>query len=207
MKNGYPGPLIDKVFKTEINRLDHIKPYGPEKCPVLLILPYVGQKSTQIERNIKKMTEKVYFSAKPRVIFTSSAVLSPRGKDLISNKEKSCVVYTFECCCSDSYIGQTSRHLETRIKEHVPKCVREHIKNSPKTTSIATLNAINRSSIAEHLIKNPICGKNFNDSSFKILRSTANNFDLIKIEAIYIHLNKPKLCKQKEFDYSVSLFS
>ena len=69
------------------------------------------------------------------------------------------MVYTFECCCSDSYTGQTSRHLKTRIKEHVPKCVREHIKNQPKTISIATLNAMNRSSIAEHLIKNPICGK------------------------------------------------
>ena len=94
-----------------------------------------------------------------------------------------------------------------RIKEHVPKCVRKHIKNQPKTISIATLNAMNRSSIAEHLIKNPICGKSFNDLRFKILRSSTNIFDLIKIEAIYIHLNKPKLCKQKEFDYSVSLFS
>ena len=66
---------------------------------------------------------------------------------------------------------------------------------------------MNRSSIAEHLIKNPICEKSFNDLRFKILRSSTNMFDLIKIEAIYIHLNKPKLCKQKEFDYSVSLFS
>ena len=66
---------------------------------------------------------------------------------------------------------------------------------------------MNRSAIAEHLIKNPICGKSFNDLRFKILRSSTNIFDLIKIEAIYIHLNKPKLCKQKEFDYSVSLFS
>ena len=72
---------------------------------------------------------------------------------------------------------------------------------------MATLNAMNRSSLVENLIKNPIFGKNFNDSSFKILKSTTNNFDLIKIEAITIHLNKPKLCKQKEFDYSVSLFS
>ena len=48
---------------------------------------------------------------------------------------------------------------KTRIKEHVPKCVREHIKNQSKTISIATLNAMNRSSIAEHLIKNLICGK------------------------------------------------
>ena len=111
MKNEYPGPLNDKVFKTETNRLNHIKPYGPEKCPVLLILPYVDEKSTQIERNTKKITEKVYFAAKPRVIFTSRSVLSPRGKYLISNRDKSCVVYTFECCCLDSYIGQTSRHL------------------------------------------------------------------------------------------------
>ena len=87
--------MIDKVFQTETNRLNYIKLYGPEKCPVLLILPYVGEKSTQIERNIKKMTEKVYRAVKLRVVFTSSSVLSPKGKNLISNKEKSCVVYTF----------------------------------------------------------------------------------------------------------------
>ena len=39
--------------------------------------------------------------------------------------------------------------------------------------------------------------------SFKVLRSCNNIFDLIKIEAIYIHLNKPKLCNQKELDYSL----
>ena len=60
-----------------------------KKCPVLLILPYVGEKSTQFEKkNIKKMTEKVYRAVKPMVIFTSSSVLSPKGKDLIYNKLK-----------------------------------------------------------------------------------------------------------------------
>ena len=110
--------------------------------------------------------------------------MSPKGKDLISNKEKSCVVYTFEFCWSDSYIGQTSRHLDTRIKKHVPKCVREHIKSQPKTINIATMN---RSSIAEHLIKNPICGKSYNDLRFKILRNCTNIFDVFKIECINIH--------------------
>ena len=74
IKNGYPNPLIDKVFKTEISRLNYIKPFGPEKCPVLLIFPYAGENSTQIERNIKNLTEKVYCAAKPRAIFTSSPV-------------------------------------------------------------------------------------------------------------------------------------
>ena len=48
----------------------------------------MGEKSTQIERNRKKMTKKEYFAAKPKVIVTSGSVLSPKSKDLISNKEK-----------------------------------------------------------------------------------------------------------------------
>ena len=84
IKNGYPNPLIDKVLRTELNRLQYIKPYCPEKCPVLLILPYVGLKSNKIKREIKNMTEKVYRLSNPKVIFTSPAVLNPKGEDLIS---------------------------------------------------------------------------------------------------------------------------
>ena len=72
IKNRYPNPLIDRVFKTEIHKLICTKSYGPEKSPVLFILCYAGVKLTQIERNIKKLTEKVYCVARPRVIFTSS---------------------------------------------------------------------------------------------------------------------------------------
>ena len=65
VKNGYRNPLIDRAFKTEINRLNYINPYGPEKYPVSLIFPYADEKSTQIDSNIKKLTEKVYRAAKP----------------------------------------------------------------------------------------------------------------------------------------------
>ena len=44
INNGYSNPLTDKVFITNSNRLKYIKPYGPRKYPVLLILPYVGVK-------------------------------------------------------------------------------------------------------------------------------------------------------------------
>ena len=117
------------------------------------------------------------------------------------------MVYTYECCCSNSYIGQPLRHLETRIKEHVPKCVKVHVKDQPKKMSIATSNAIYRLSISEYFVKNPICGNSYSEMKFKILRSCTNIFDLVKIEAIYIHLNKPKSCKQKEYNESLSLFS
>ena len=55
--------------------------------------------------------------------------------------------------------------------------------------------------------QNPIYGKSYSEMMFKIMRSCTNILDLVKIEAIYIHLNKPELCKQREFDYSLSLFN
>ena len=42
-----------------------------------------------------------------------------------------------------------ARHLETRIKEHVFKCVKEYVKDQPKKMSNATSNAIKRLSISE----------------------------------------------------------
>ena len=55
IKNRYPNPLINKVYKTESNRLKYIKPYGPKKCPVMLILPYVGVKSKLVEIDISRV--------------------------------------------------------------------------------------------------------------------------------------------------------
>ena len=48
--------------------------------------------------------EKVFRADNFKIISLSS--LSLRGEDM-SNKHKSCVIYTFECCCSNCYIGQT----------------------------------------------------------------------------------------------------
>ncbi|EZA52391.1 hypothetical protein X777_08884, partial [Ooceraea biroi] len=41
-----------------------------------------------------------------------------RGKDVLTNMQKTGVVYKIDCkdC---SYVGQTKRHLETRIKKHI----------------------------------------------------------------------------------------
>ena len=47
----------------------------------------------------------------------------------------------------------------------------------------------------------------FNMDRFKIIKSCGNMFGLIKLEAICILVQKPKLCRQKEFHYIVSLFT
>ena len=93
------------------------------------------------------------------------------------------------------------------MKEHVPKCVKEFIEGKTNIKSAALMNATRKSSIAEHLVKYPNCGKNYEDVRFKIVQQCSSVYDLLKLEAIFIYLNKPELCKQKEFDYVVALFN
>ena len=51
------------------------------------------------------------------------------------------------------------------------------------------------SSVAEDLINNATCAVKCELQTFKILRQYLNNFNLVRLEAILIHLKKPKLLK------------
>ena len=51
-----------------------------------------------------------------------------------------------------------------------------------------------------------MCANNYNMNRFKAIKTCNNVFNLIKLGAICILLKKPVLCKQKDFDYTVSLF-
>ena len=120
------------------------------------------------------------------------------------------VIYQFDCYCDNSYIGLTTRQLKKRVKEHIPICVEKFLNKSEKekdNKSVKVLNAIKRSAITEHLVSNHICAQNFNLERFKIIKTCYNVYDLIKMEAICILNRKPTLCRQKEFDYNVVLFT
>ena len=81
------------------------------------------------------------------------------------------------------------------------------IEQEPEIKTIATKNAAKRSSVAEHLINNRDCARKYEISKFRIIHHCNSVFELVKLEAISIFLEKPELCKQKEFDYKVSLLS
>ena len=90
-----------------------------------------------------------------------------------------------------------SRHLKTRLNEHVPKCILKFIDKKTKIKTKAVVNATKKSSIAEHLINNTNCTNNYYSSRFNILNNSTNSIDLVRIKAISILINKPELCKQK----------
>ena len=83
------------------------------------------------------------------------------------------VVYQFSCAGSNSrYIGETSRHFSTRIKEHT------------------------ESDIFKHFNTSRLCKNKYSPSCFSILDSASNSIDLKLKEAFYIYKIKPELNKQ-----------
>ena len=89
---------------------------------------------------------------------------------------KSFVVYKFTCAgCNARYIGETTRHLTTRIKEHLVSDknshIFKHINNSP----------------------NPLSKANASPDCFQIIDSDSSSFKLKIKEGFHINFEKPEL--------------
>ena len=90
---------------------------------------------------------------------------------------KSMVVYKLTCAgCGSSYMCETTRHISTRIGEHVKRDKNSHI--------------------YKHLNGNENCLNSFNHDSFSIIDSTTNTFNLKVKEALHITWDKPDLNAQ-----------
>ena len=115
-KNGYPQELVNKITKLHLKNLDRIKKIGPVKCIVTLKFPFINKSSEILEKKIKHLIRNTYYAANPRIVFTTKPLLTPGGKDSVSNFNKSMIIYFYSCCCTASYIKLTTRQLRKRIK-------------------------------------------------------------------------------------------
>ena len=94
---------------------------------------------------------------------------------------RSHVVYKYKCqCCGALYVGQTRRHIHTRISEHMGVSS----KNGNKL-SVSQMSAV---LTHHHLIKYTI-----SDSDFTILTSDNSKFDFEMRESLLISKLKPIL--------------
>ena len=91
-KNGYPPELVSRTIKFHLKGLKRDKEIGLEKCLITLKIPYIIKRSSWMEKNIKQFISTTLFIVKPRVIFTSSPLLTTKGKDQISKLDKSMVI-------------------------------------------------------------------------------------------------------------------
>ena len=100
---------------------------------------------------------------------------------------KSNVVYQFICAnCNICYVGCTTCHLATRIKQHI-----HTDKNSV---------------VYKHLQLNPNCKIKCSDENFEIIDMANTEFDLQIKEAIHIRRIDPALNKQiKSYKMTLAL--
>ena len=100
-------------------------------------------------------------------------------KDPIPNSLKSFVVSKFVCPgCNACYIGETIRHLSTRIREHLEMDKKSHI--------------------FAHLVNNETCKSLNIKICFEIIDSASAPFSLKLKEAMYIIWKKPSLNEQQK---------
>ena len=96
---------------------------------------------------------------------------------ILINKLKSCIVYRFRCAgCGACYVGETSRHICTRINEH--------------------LNMDKASHIFKHLQDSPRCRTLCSSECFVVIDQATTRTQLKIKEALHIHWEKPSLNQQ-----------
>ena len=102
-------------------------------------------------------------------------------KDKAPKLMRSGVVYLFKCrCCFASYVGQTTRHLHTRISEHLGI---SPITGKPSSNPVM-------SSIFSHLNST---GHSANFDDFEIRSSCSDTCELMIHESLLISKLKPSL--------------
>ena len=115
--------MFDRLVHRFLNKIFEPKPpiHTVPKKVVYFCLPFTGSHSLQIRTQINRLCNAAYPHLNIQFIFRSSKRISSFSpfKDKVPTFLRSGVVYLFKCrCCSASYVGQTMRHLYTRVSEH-----------------------------------------------------------------------------------------
>ena len=116
--------MFDQLVRRFLNNIFEPKPvvHTAPKKTVYFCLPFTGSHSLQIRTQITRLCNAAYLYLNIRFVFRSSTRISSffSFTDEVPKFLKSGVVYLFKCrCCSASYVGQTTRHLNTRVSEHL----------------------------------------------------------------------------------------
>ncbi len=141
INNGYPEDLISACFCNKIAGFSDDKKIGPQKCPVYLKLPYIGNVSMRFERQIKKAITKCYATVSPRLVFSSRKIIPSIRKDSVPTTQNGLKVYEYWCWCDARCAGRTSQWLCDGI---ITRSIVQHMPKNCATTRKTILRLINQ---------------------------------------------------------------
>ena len=115
-KNGFKTGLIEKCINKFLNTRNksHEISSTVKKDEIFVKLPYYGNQSFKIKRNLKELLLKFYPQINIQIIFSNNFNISSffRLKDKIPDRLRSSLIYTYQCDRSNSvYIGTTIRNF------------------------------------------------------------------------------------------------
>ena len=121
-------------------------------------------------------------------------------KNVVPTKQQSMVVYQYVCRCDCQYVGRTFQRLQDRIKQHLPKAIRNQ---TQPDRDLFQSNPTSTSEIGQHLLNNEKCASCYDDNQLSILAEGRTLFHLSTLEATLIKMLTPEFCRQKEFVYTL----
>ena len=180
-KNAYPPEITDKCIFNYLNKqTSPVKDNQSENNQTkdhYFKLPYIGQFSKITQRKISKLVNQYCNGINIKLVFTNYKISNFFNvKDLIPKELHSRVVYKFVCAsCSACYVGETSRHLTTRVNEHLRD---------------------KASHIFQHLQASTQCRDVCNEDCFEIIDTAISKYQLKLKEAMHIKWVRPSLNQQ-----------
>ena len=103
--------MLKHIFK-EISQFSTAKPFGLEKYSVYLRVLGIGSAYQQLEHQIQTAVQNFLWSS-----ITTLNFLKPMHATVQSRVRV--------CHCDSWYVGRTTQRVQERIKQHVPKTMRQ----------------------------------------------------------------------------------
>ena len=131
-KNLFPSHIVERVIRQYIAKSQTVssKPASPPSNKTHFFkLPYVGPFSIVAQNRLRKLLKRYCNNLDVKLAFSSFKIRSMFSvKDPVPVELRSNVVYKFTCAsCNSCYVGETSRHLSARIREHLNRDRTSHI--------------------------------------------------------------------------------
>ena len=145
-------------------------------------------------------------SYEPRIIFTRKMLFAIH-KDVLLSTQQSAVVYQYVCQCDCRYVGPLNNGQNQLACSKAIRNQSMPTKILPKRSCKTTTSTSPQcdSAIGLHLLQNDNCAKFYNNDQFSILAKGRSQFCLATLEATYIKLQQPILCRHKEFVYTLQI--
>ena len=229
-KNGYPCYILAKLVARDPRPPG--RRIGARFCPLVLQVPWLGKRTDELVGKANNAIRLAYFAGAVRPVYRTTRAFSlPKDrlptlsqsnliylyafslpKDRLPTLSQSNLIYLYECRnCGKRYVGRTEQRLADRIDQHVPKHIITEPEPGKKTRGRPPKERSNPvegydSAIACHLGANKTCSRRYEVGDFSVLTRARTKNYLNVLEAVYISVLNPVLCKQKSFVTSLTLF-